>query len=94
MYSCFVSQAARLVAYIPLLIALYCAVSPPRLWPADYGETAIHQKALIYDFVIVGSGPAGSVLASRLSANPQCKVLLIEAGGDPASNTEVSKLKF
>ena len=42
------------------------------------------------DFIIVGGGTSGLVLANRLTADPQVSVLVIEAGSDRLKDPKIT----
>lgn len=51
-----------------------------------------NDKRGIADYVIVGGGPAGLVLAEQLSRNGRNQVVLLEAGPDSINSTVVNSM--
>ncbi|KAF2886075.1 hypothetical protein ILUMI_20097, partial [Ignelater luminosus] len=77
---------------INTLLASQCALGPEGRYPLDYRNSL--QDGDEFDFIIVGSGSAGAVVANRLSQVKDWKVLVLEAGSYPSALSEIPALFF
>jgi choline dehydrogenase-like flavoprotein len=68
----------------PFIAIAFCAV---------VAAQAAATSKQTFDYVIVGAGPAGLVLANRLSADPSVTVAVIEAGADERYNPLVTDVQ-
>lgn len=70
------------------LLQTQCSLGGPHIYPKD--QTPLSE----YDFIIVGAGSAGSVIANRLTEISNWNILLIEAGGDPTATSDIPGTAF
>ena len=79
-----------LLPFVPLLINF--VVTSQIYWEHILSHFEPDFTKIQYDYIVVGAGSAGCVLARRLSDDSNTKVALVEAGGAPSILTSIPAL--
>ncbi|CAH1107813.1 unnamed protein product [Psylliodes chrysocephalus] len=86
------TSAGLFLTLINTLMTAKCSLGNSKNYPEDFGPNIRDGDG--FDFIVIGGGSAGAVVANKLSENRDWRVLVLEAGGLPSATSDIPALTF